>query len=52
MTYKTLSLISSSKNMIGRTSWRDIDRAINLALVAESATWDCNLEAQTMGQPA
>jgi hypothetical protein len=44
--------ISSSRNIIGRTSWRDIDRAMYSALVVDSATCECNLEAQTMGQPA
>jgi hypothetical protein len=37
--------------MMGRTSRRDMDRAMYSASVVDIATCDCNLEAQMMGHP-
>ena len=37
---------------MGSTSQRDMKRAMHSDSVADSATCDCNLEAQMMGHPA
>ena len=52
ITWKPLSLISLSKNMMGSTLQKDMERAMYLASVVDSANCDCNLEAQMMGHPA
>jgi len=45
-------LIPSSSSITGMTSRRAMDIAIYSASGVESATWDCNLEAQIIGHLA
>jgi hypothetical protein len=52
MTWKFLLLISSSSSITGMTSQRAMGIAIYSVSVVESATWDCNLDAQIIGHRA
>ena len=52
MTWKFLLLISSRNSITVMTSQRAMDIAIDSASVVESATWDCNFEAQIIGHYA